>query len=113
MIALLAITLAQTAAAPPLPTEEDIVVTGRRMNQVQIAAGINRMTGKTRCRVTVSSGDPMIDREMCEIAKACGQVKPRKRDVIEECISGRKARFLRTYVPTVPARSGSGGHGPN
>ncbi len=95
--------LATQGAAPPLPSEQEIVVTGRRMNQVQIAAGINRMTGKTRCRVTVSSGDPAIDREMCEIAKACGQVKPRKRDVIEACIGARKANFLRTYVPSVPS----------
>ncbi len=103
----LALGLAQASGSPPLPTEEDIVVTGRRMDRVQIAAGINRLTGKTRCRVTVSSGDPVIDREMCEIAKACGQVKPRKRDLIEACISGRKARFLRTYVPTgAPGRTG-------
>jgi hypothetical protein len=107
MIALLTLTLAQTAVVLPLPTEQDIVVTGRRMNQVRIAAGINRLTGKTRCRVTVSSGDPAVDREMCEIAKACGQVKPRKRDVIEACISSRKEHFLRTYVPAV--RAGSAG----
>jgi hypothetical protein len=101
----LALGLAQASGSPPLPTEEDIVVTGRRMNQVRIAAGINRVTGKTRCRVTVSSGDPAIDREMCEIAKACGQVQPRKRDVIEACIGSRKERFLRTYVPAVQAGS--------
>jgi hypothetical protein len=107
MIAPLLLLAAQATVQPPLPTEQDIIVTGRRMNQVQMAAGINRLTGKTRCRVTVSSGDPAIDREMCEIAKACGQVKPRKRDVIEACINGRKARFLRTYVPA--ARAGSAG----
>jgi hypothetical protein len=105
MIAALAIALLQPAGAPPLPTEQEIIVTGRRMSQVQIAAGINRMTGKTRCRVTVSSGDPAIDREMCEIAKACGQVRPRKRAVIEACIGGRKERFLRTYVAPGPGRS--------
>jgi hypothetical protein len=99
LLAALALGFAQASGSPPLPSEEDIVVTGRRMNQVQIAAGINRLTGKTRCRVTVSSGDPAIDREMCEIAKACGQVKPRKRDLIEACISARKSKFLRTYVP--------------
>jgi hypothetical protein len=107
MIAPLLLLAAQGASPPALPTEQEIVITGRRMRQVQIAAGINRMTGKTRCRVTVSSGDPAIDREMCEIAKACGQVKPRKRDVIESCISTRKAQFLRTYVP--PVRVGSAG----
>jgi hypothetical protein len=98
MIYLAALALAQPAGPPPLPTEQEIVVTGRRMNQVQIAAGVNRMTGKTRCRVTVSSGDPAIDREMCDIARACAMVKPRKRAVIEACIAARKERFLRTYV---------------
>jgi hypothetical protein len=93
------------AAVPELPTEQEIVVTGRRMNQVQIAAGVNRMTGRTRCRVTVSSGDPAIDREMCDIAKACGMVTPRKRAVIEACIGDRKERFLRSYVPA--SREGS------
>ena len=97
LVAALALAAAPEAS-PPLPTEQEIVVTGRRMGRVQIAAGINRMTGKTRCRVTVSSGDPAIDREMCEIAKACGMVKPRKRAPIEACIRDRKERFLRTYV---------------
>lgn len=85
-------------AAPGLPPEQEIVVTGRRMSQVQYAAGVNRMTGKTRCRISVSSGDPVIDREVCEIARACGLVKPRKRALIEACIAARKERFLRTFV---------------
>lgn len=106
MIAAL-ILMSVQAAVPELPTEQEIVVTGRRMSQVQIAAGVNRMTGKTRCRVTVSSGDPAIDREVCEIAKACGMVKPRKRALIEACISDRRERFLRTYV--APSSEGSAG----
>ena len=99
MMAALIIAMIQGAATPELPTEQEIVVTGRRMNQVQIAAGVNRMTGQTRCRVTVSSGDPAIDEAMCEIAKACGMVKPRKRALIEACVTARKEQFLRTYVP--------------
>jgi hypothetical protein len=107
MIATLLLLAAHGASPPPLPTEQEIVVTGRRMSQVQIAAGVNRMTGKTRCRITVSSGDPAIDREVCEIAKACGLVKPRKRSLIEACISARKEQFLRTYV--APGLEGSAG----
>lgn len=110
MIAALFVVLAQPASPPPLPTEQDIVVTGRRWNRVQYAAGVNRMTGKTRCRITVSSGDPAIDRQVCEIAKACGMVKPRKRAVIEACVATRKERFLRTYVPPGGGRAaGVGG----
>jgi hypothetical protein len=107
MIPVLFFALVHAAGAPPLPTEQDIVVTGRRWDRVQYAAGVNRMTGKTRCRVTVSSGDPAIDRQVCEIAKACGMVKPRKRELIESCVEGRKRRFLRSYVP--PRREGSAG----
>lgn len=92
------IVMAMQAGAPGLPTEQQIVVTGRRMNRVEIAANVNRVTGRTRCRVTVSSGDPAIDHEVCEIAKACGRVKPRKRAVIEACIAERRDRFLRSYV---------------
>jgi hypothetical protein len=98
MIPALIVVAVQSAGAE-LPTEQEIVVTGRRMRQVQIAASINRMTGKTRCRVTISSGDPRIDGEVCEIARACAQVKPRRRAPIEACVRDRKARFLRTYVP--------------
>jgi hypothetical protein len=105
MIAALLLLAAQGASQMPLPTEQEIVVTGRRMSQVQIAAGVNRMTGKTRCRITGSSGDPVIDREVCEIAKACGLVKPRKRALIEACIAARKAQFLRTYVAPGRERS--------
>jgi hypothetical protein len=100
MIAVLVMAMAQATATPELPSEQEIVVTGRRMGQVQYAAGVNRMTGKTRCRITVSSGDPAIDREVCEIAKACGLVKPRKRAIIEACVRDRKERFLRSYLPS-------------
>lgn len=102
MIPALFLVLAQAASPAPLPSEQDIVVTGRRWDRVQYAAGVNRMTGKTRCRITVSSGDPAIDREVCEIARACGMVKPRKRALIEACVGERKARFLRTYVAPNP-----------
>lgn len=105
MIAGLLLLAAQGASQMPLPTEQEIVVTGRRMSQVQYAAGVNRMTGKTRCRITVSSGDPAIDREVCEIAKACGMARPRKRAVIEACVQTRKEQFLRSYV--APGRAGS------
>lgn len=106
LVAALALAAAPEAS-PSLPTEQEIVVTGRRWNRVQYAAGVNRMTGKTRCRVTVSSGDPVIDRQVCEIAKACGMVRPRKRELIEACVEDRKQRFLRTYVP--PASGGRAG----
>lgn len=107
MIAALLLLAAQAASPAPLPSEQDIVVTGRRWDRVQYAAAVNRMTGKTRCRVTVSSGDPAIDRQVCQIAKACGMVKPRKRELIEACVEDRKRRFLRSYVP--PRREGSAG----
>lgn len=107
MIAALLLLAAQAASPAPLPTEQDIVVTGKRWDRVQYAAGVNRMTGKTRCRVTVSSGDSAIDRQVCEIARACGMVKPRKRALIEACVEDRKQRFLRSYVPS--RREGSAG----
>jgi hypothetical protein len=41
----------------------------------------------------------VIDGQVCEIAKACGMVKPRKRALIEACVRDRSNQFLRTYVP--------------
>ena len=83
------------SASPP----EDVVVIARRMDAVTYAAKVNPRTGAIRCKITISSGDPQIDWQVCEIARVCAAIKPRTREKIEECVLIRKREFLATYVP--------------
>jgi hypothetical protein len=89
----------QPVSAPPVPTEQEIVVTGNRLSRVQYAGGVNTITGSVRCRITRTSGDPEIDRRMCEIVKVCAKSRPRTRENIEACTAARKREFIATYVP--------------
>jgi hypothetical protein len=89
----------QAASAAPAPTPEEIIVTGNRLNRVEYGMSVNRMTGATKCRISYSSGDPAVDRHVCEIAKYCARTAKKTRAAIEQCTEARKQEFMRTYVP--------------
>ena len=96
---LLALVALQVAAPAATPSADDIVVTGMRLGRVQYAMSVHRLTGATKCRITRSSGDPAVDREMCDIARHCAATVRRTRPAIEACTEAGKQRFLATYVP--------------
>jgi hypothetical protein len=98
MLGLLVFLTLQVASVQ-IPTDQEIVVTGKRMSQTQYAMKVHRKTKATQCWITRSSGDPRIDWQVCEIAKTCAGVVPLKRKVVEACMRERKAEFLRTYRP--------------
>ncbi len=96
MLGLLMFLTTQIAGAQN-PTDQEIVVIGQRMKQATYAMKVHRKTKTTQCWITRSSGDPRIDAEICEIAKACAFVVPLRRKLVQACMKERKAEFLNTY----------------
>jgi hypothetical protein len=109
MIALLAMTLAQTAAAPPLPTEQDIVVIGQRVRKIRFRLKADK-AGKVACRITRSSGDPEIDALACDAARPCVRPDIVTKAAMTACLEPRWAQLpariaaLRRASPTGAAR---------
>jgi hypothetical protein len=100
MISAAVVLMALQAAAPAqAPTPEEIVVTANRHSRVQYGMSVNRLTGATKCRISRSSGDPVVDRQVCEIPRSCARTSPKKRNAIEGCIEARKQQFVVSYVP--------------
>ena len=98
MVGFLILAAAQLTSRPSLPTEEEVVVTGRRMSQVSYAMKVHRKTRALQCWITKTSGDPTIDWQICEIAKVCATIKPLKKKLLQECMGTKKREFMETYV---------------
>lgn len=98
---ILAVMLLATMQVAPLqePTPEEVVVTGSRLRRAQYGMSVNRITGAIRCRISQSSGDPAIDRAVCDIGRHCARTARRTREAIEACVEERRRAFIATYVP--------------
>jgi hypothetical protein len=99
MIGLLMMAALQSTDSPRLPTEEEIIVTARRMRQVRVETRVDHRTGAASCWVTTSSGDPRIDWETCEITKACAALGPANKQLVRQCLVAKDEAFLKSYVP--------------
>ncbi|WP_230769495.1 hypothetical protein [Sphingomonas sp. Leaf4] len=86
MIAL-ALVMAVQTPAPPL--EDDIVVIGRRMRTMKFEYKIKRWQMK-RCRVTKSSGDPLLDQAVCTVIGKCAADHRAKADEMVACLDERR-----------------------
>jgi hypothetical protein len=98
ILALLYISLVQVTASPE-PTPEEVIVTGERLNRTRYNLSINRLTGAMRCRISRSSGDAIVDRAVCDIARHCARRAGLRREAIEACAEERRRQFVSTYVP--------------
>ena len=96
---------AAVAAAAPAPSPEDIVILGRRLQQVQVHMDISRKGELRRCEVTKSVGDPALDRFWCDAGRACAQEVGRKRSALQTCMEARKDEFLDALAASRAAHS--------
>ena len=87
------------AQAPVLPTEEQIVVTGRRMSQMRIGLRANPRTRQTECQILRSSGDRVLDGRVCGAVNECARIHNLHPQNIVACVQGQKEQLLSTYVP--------------
>lgn len=69
---LAALAVAGQAAPPPTPAgDDDIVVIGERLKNLQIVTRKDRRIGVRRCMIEPSSGDAILDAGICETYTAC------------------------------------------
>ena len=106
MIYFLAMLQAVPAVAVTAPTEQDdIVVLGRRLQQVEVHMNLSRRGELLRCQVSKSVGDPALDRFWCDAGQACAQEIGRRRSAMQACMEGRKEEFLKMLAASRAAHS--------
>ena len=97
LLALAALLVSQAPAAAP-SAEDPIVITSSRLDRVRFNLSISRLTGRMKCTVTRSSGDPAIDAYMCEVGKYCARTSRKTRAAIEQCIAEQKKAYLARFA---------------
>ena len=98
----LLLTLQAAAPALPPPAEEPIVIVANRLDRVRFNLSLNRLTGAMKCRIARSSGNPAIDRYMCDVARYCARTSRPAASAIEQCIAERKRAYLSRYPSPAP-----------
>lgn len=93
---LLALVLAQLPAPPAAPPQPDIEVTGRHLSRLRLALDLDGGTLKA-CRITVSSGDAVIDAAACPAARACVAERPPTSTALLACIDQRIGVAVRAH----------------
>ena len=105
---LLALLLAQLATAPAAPPQADIEVTGRQISRLRLSLDLDGGVLKA-CRITVSSGDALIDALACPAARTCVARRPRTSTALLTCIDQRIGAAVRAH-DAMPGSIDSMGH---
>lgn len=91
MITLLALAAIQPSLAAPPPADE-IIVVAERMSRIKLS--LSRKKGVLKkCKVKVSSGDPVIDSYACEAVGTCMAEGAIKRDPLADCATDKVLAF--------------------
>ncbi len=99
MIVLTMLLLMQGISSPVI--EDDIVVTGRRverLKRLRMTAKPDRRTGITRCVYKRRSGDPALDAAVCDAVLACAPKVSTVKDM-QACIAPTMNRLVGRGVP--------------
>jgi len=94
--------LAQLVAQVPVPEDQsDIQVVSRRLAKLRLDVGLaqGQITG---CRVTVTSGDKIIDGLACNAAYRCVRSGVTPRDHLLSCINNKIAAVVLRGDTTLP-----------
>lgn len=84
---MLALALAQSAAAPPVA--DDIVVLARRLQMIEVDMKAPKRGGRLvleRCRITRSSGIAELDAIPCGVAQECVASGVATRKLLATCV---------------------------
>ncbi|PVE58094.1 hypothetical protein DC429_08235 [Arthrobacter sp. TPD3018] len=104
---LLAFLLAQLATPPAAPSQADIEVTGRQISRLRLSLDLDGGVLKA-CRITVSSGDALIDALACPAARTCVAQRPRTSTALLACIDQRIAAAVRAHDAMSGSIDGTG-----
>ncbi|MDB5690157.1 MAG: hypothetical protein JWL91_2033 [Sphingomonas bacterium] len=102
MIAFVLLAAMTPAAAPAGPS--DIVVTAAKLRKIRLSADSDDSGRITACRVTVSSGDKMLDDHACDATKACAAGGIGSPDAISDCVDGRLIAFATGRATNTPEK---------
>jgi len=85
---------APVVAAPAASTaDDDIVVTAARLRKIRVAADTDAKGRVRKCQVTISSGDPVLDRMACEATRDCAKAGIRSGRPVGDCVDQRMIAF--------------------
>lgn len=93
-----ALLLAQSTAPAPAPavvepTPEEITIAAQRLKRFRAIMRKDKATGQMRCVVKRASGDPALDKGVCEAMLACAPKIQREAD-IQPCMAPAIAALL-------------------
>jgi hypothetical protein len=90
-----ALALASPQVAPPAApaVSDEVLVVGRKLQNTQGMIVTNVLTGNSKCKVDKSSGDPRVDKAVCDIAIACIRQK-KEGEAFKGCVRDGRQRFL-------------------
>lgn len=91
-----ALLIAQTSApAPPVaePTPEEVTVLAQRLKRFRAVMRKDKITGATRCVVKRESGDPALDKGVCDAMIACAPQISKESD-IRPCMEPAMTRLV-------------------
>ena len=92
MIAIALLAAAQAGGLPAPVTEEEIIVTARKMQWIEVDMKAPRRNGVltiARCRVTKPSGHAELDAIPCGVAHECIADAPASRKLLARCVEDR------------------------
>lgn len=92
---LLAVQIAAPPAADP-PSEDEVVVAAQRLKRFRAITKKDRKTGDTICVIRRESGDPALDRGICDAMLACAPKIKRASD-IQPCMAPAMQALLPTH----------------
>ena len=93
MIVLIALAALAQATPAPSPLEADILVIGRRLDQLSVVVGKDAR-GKFTCSLSETSGNAGLDRNLCKSAAKCVKDGARDQAGVSACIDRRKPALL-------------------
>ena len=97
MAAALLLMTAQVAPPAAVPSvEQEIVVIAQRLRNVRFKMKRDRRTRVGSCRISRSSGDPAIDRLVCDAAVTCMGTAKVQGAVFYSCLTDRWKGILQT-----------------
>lgn len=98
LFSLLSVALMQSAPNAPHPDpHDDIVVIAERMRRIRATTHQNRRTGAIECRIRRSSGDALLDQDVCGASVACAKTETEVAGM-NTCMGARMPEIARRFA---------------
>ncbi|GAA4770122.1 hypothetical protein GCM10023219_15760 [Stakelama sediminis] len=107
LAALLLVSQAAPVAAPVSADPGDLVVMGEKLRRLRMNIAMDGPRTMKSCAVTMSSGDPAIDKQACSSASYCASEGRDHDETMADCIDNALKDFVRQQNdPDMPPTQG-------